>query len=371
MEKTLKCAVVGMGMLGTQHADRLLAHGTTKLVAVCDIKPGKAAAWTAGKEVLPFEDCEAMLKECSIDLLVVATQDPYHRAPLLLACAHRIPYVICEKPLTTTLEEALEVQAAAKAAGTTIKVLFPNRFYPLDRSIKTLIGEGFVGAPEFGEFRIDDSIDVPLSLWGSDSKSFAALSSPAYFLLSHAVDLLYYLLAPRTVKEVYAVGRQSVIGSDLDYIDSFLQFEDGTLIRLKSEWTKRMDNIVENYLQLTAKEGGFIFNKTGGFQSEQGLVVSFDSGEEKAVAAQARLSDLGYHCKVEPFGKNGAFAVRLKAAESGNDFDWNSAICIYADSFLDGEDPRFPLTSLEMGIEQVRVVEAIVHSAKENRKIIL
>lgn len=371
MKQRMKnCAVIGMGLLGTQHADRLHAHDTTRVVAVCDIKPEKAQQWAEANGAHAYSNYDEMFEKESIDLVVVATQDPYHKEPLLSACAHKIPYVISEKPMCTNLADALEVQEAAKASGTEIKVLFPNRFYPLDRSIRLLVKENYIGKPEYGEFRIDDSIDVPLQLWGKDSKHYASISSPAYFLLSHAVDLLTFMFGQKVVK-VYAVGRQSIIGSDVDWVDCFLTYDGGLTIRLKTEWTKRIHRLCENYLQFTGTEGGFIFNKTGGFQCDQGLSFVVDAGEEKANEAKQLLEKYGYTAHVERCGETGGYAVVMRECEGDNGFDWNSGICIYADSFGAEEDALSPLTTLEGGIDQVRVVEAILRSAKEGKEIIL
>ena len=365
-----KCAIIGMGLLGTTHADHLKKHNTTEVVAVCDIVPGKAKAWAEANGANHYSDMEDMFKNESIDLLVVATQDPYHKDPILAACAHNIPYVITEKPLTTTLEDAEAVVEAAKKSNTVIKVLYPNRFYPIDHSIRLLVEKGFIGTPEYGEFRIDDSISVPLQLWGEDSKKYAAISSPVHFLFSHAIDLLCFMFQRKVVK-VYAVARKSIIGSDVDYMDSFITFEGGLVFRLKTEWTKRINRLVENYLQLTATKGGFIFNKTGGFQCQQGLSFVMDEGEAKAKEAQALLKSLGYSSTVEKWCETDRYAIVMNEEGQGNAFNWNEGICIYADSFDNPEPELTPLTSLMEGFEQVRVVEALYQSAREEREIVL
>lgn len=359
-----------MGLLGSQHAERLNKHSTTKVVAVCDIKLEKAKAWADANNANCYNDFEEMFEKESIDILVVATQDPYHKMPLLSACTHKIPYVICEKPLTTNVKDAMEVKVAAEKSNTIIKVLFPNRLYPIDCSIRLLIKKGFIGEPEYGEFRIDDSIDVPLKLWGKDSKNYASISSPAYFLFSHAVDLLFFMFG-RKVEEVYAIGKKSVIGSDVDYMDCFLKFEGNLTVRLKTEWTKRINYLCENYLQFSATKGGFIFNKTGGFQCKQGLSFVMDEGEEKAKEAKVLLSKYGYTSTIEKCGETGGYAIVMRETDKGNDFDWNEGVCIYADSFENPEPELSPLTNLDMGIEQVIIVETLLESVKEGKEIYL
>lgn len=365
-----KCAIIGMGLLGSQHAERLNKHKTTKVVAVCDIKPEKTKAWASINNVNSYNDFEEMFKKESIDILVVATQDPYHKIPLLSACNYKIPYVICEKPLTTNVKDAMEIKAAAEKSNTIIKVLFPNRLYPIDHSIRLLVQNGFIGEPEYGEFRIDDSIDVPLKLWGKDSKNYASISSPAYFLFSHAVDLLLFMFG-RKVEKVYAVGKKSVIGSKVDYMDCFLKFEGNFIVRLKTEWTKRINCLCESYLQFSATKGGFIYNKTRGFQCKQGLIFVMDKGKEKAKAAKTLLARYGYISTIKKCGETGGYAIVMREVDKGNSFDWNEGICIYADCFENPEPELAPLTSLDTGIEQVIIVENLLKSVKEEKEICL
>lgn len=70
------------------------------------------------------------------------------------------------------------------------------------------------------------------------------------------------------------------------------------------------------------------------------------------------------------YGETPTYALVLKASED-NDFDWNHGVCLYADSF-DGAEPELsPVTTLEGGIEQVRVVEALLNSAKTGKEVVL
>lgn len=366
------CVIVGMGLLGAMHADRLNQYKNTKVVAVCDMVAEKACDWAEKNGTDWYDSVDKMLAGHKPDLMVVATQDPYHTEPLLAACKNKVPYVICEKPLTTSLEDALKVKKAAEESGTAIKVLFPNRLFPLDQTVRLLLTEGFVGKPEYGEMRMDDNISVPLRLWGKDSKKYASISTPAYFLLSHAVDLLYFYLTPHRVKKVYAVGANSTIGSNPDYIDGYLTFDDGVIIRLKTEWTKRMGFIAENYVQCTASKGGFTYNKGDGFRKKTGLQVFIDGPRKNAERALALLKENNITAELVTFEDPiESYALELDPSMEGNNFDWGLASSLYADSF-DGPEPELsPFTDLEGGIEQVRVVDALLRSSREGREILL
>lgn len=198
----------------------------------------------------------------------------------------------------------------------------------------------------------------------------ASISSPAFFLFSHAVDLLHYYFSPRKVVRVYAKGKRSVIGSEFDFLDCLLTFDDGMVIRLKTEWTKRMEGLVENYVQLTAEKGGFAYNKTPGFEAGQGLRIYLEIPEDKAKEAAGILEREGIHAELSYSENMKAYRFDLKA-EDGNDFDWNEGVCLYADSFIEKGEGKVSITDLEEGIRQVAVVEAILNSAREDKEVIL
>jgi predicted dehydrogenase len=368
-EKTV--AVIGMGLLGSMHANKLKEHKNTRVIAVCDMMAEKASSWAEANGAAWYDSVEKLFSREKPDIVVVATQDPYHKEPLLAACAHKVPYIICEKPLTTTVEDALEVEKAAKDSGAEIKVLFPTRFYPLDQAVRLLLREGFLGQPSYGEVRLDDNISVPVNLWGKDSRKYASISNPAYFLLSHGVDILHFYFEPRKVKRVYAVGANSTIGSNPDYADGYLTFDDGLIIRLKTEWTKRIPYLVENYMQLTATKGGLTYNKTEGYRHQSGLQIFIDGQRENAEKAQARLAGYGITAKVTAFTDPiTSCALELDPKDPGNDFDWGAASSYYADSFGDGKELELtPYTNLSGGIAQVKVVDAMLRSIREKREI--
>ncbi len=141
MDCQKKIGIIGMGMLGKSHAGFLLDREDAKLVAVCDIYESQTKDLVEKHpEVKSYTDYTLMLKEQQLDIVVVATQDPYHKAPLLDAIAAGVKEIICEKPLTTTLEDAEEVKKAAEAAGANIYLCFMLRMGAFNRAFRAMHG---------------------------------------------------------------------------------------------------------------------------------------------------------------------------------------------------------------------------------------
>ncbi len=87
------------------------------------------------------------------DLVTVATPNRTHfeiaRAFLAAGC-----HVLCEKPLTTTVEEAEALVAAARGTGRILAVNYGYSGYPLARHIRAMVARGDLGAVRlvFAEF---------------------------------------------------------------------------------------------------------------------------------------------------------------------------------------------------------------------------
>ena len=96
--------------------------------------------------------------------------------------------------------------AAVRRAGVLCQVAFENRWNPPYLAAKEAIERGDIGTVLSLNSRINDRIDVPLSML-----SWGATSSPGWFLLSHTVDLARWLSGQEPVR-VYAPGPEDGAG---------------------------------------------------------------------------------------------------------------------------------------------------------------
>ena len=71
--------------------------------------------------------------------------------------------------------------------------------------------------------------------------------------------------------EVYAISQGTVLGFTPDLYDAFLTFDSGLRVRVKAEWIKHIDELVEFYLCFSGHDGTLICNKRGGFGTESGM----------------------------------------------------------------------------------------------------
>ncbi|MDD6610685.1 Gfo/Idh/MocA family protein [Butyricicoccus sp.] len=146
----LKIALIGCGMIGKQHIDRIQNRikGAT-VVAVCDVfeAGAKAAAEIAGPGTKVYTDSAAAINDPDVNAVVVTTPGAFHKAPVLQAIAAGKP-VFTEKPLTNTAAECKEIVDAEIAGGKhLVQVGFMRRYDRGYNQVKALIDEGKFGAP--------------------------------------------------------------------------------------------------------------------------------------------------------------------------------------------------------------------------------
>lgn len=140
-ESDLRVAVVGTGIMGADHVERLARRTKGAVVAaIVEPDPGRAAAAAAlapGAAVhRRFEDA---LDAGGLDAVLIATPGPFHR-PVLLPALEAGLEILCEKPLTPGRDEALEVlEAEQRLDRPHLQVGFMRRFDAEYAALKALV----------------------------------------------------------------------------------------------------------------------------------------------------------------------------------------------------------------------------------------
>lgn len=108
----LKVGVVGMGGIGNTHADAHMSDSLSQLIAVCDVVKEKADAAAEKHGVKAYYSLKDMLANEDLDIVDVTTggyeNGSWHFEPTMEALAAD-KHVLCEKPLSNSIEEAREM----------------------------------------------------------------------------------------------------------------------------------------------------------------------------------------------------------------------------------------------------------------------
>lgn len=180
----IKAVIVGAGMIGTVHATAVRAAGGT-VGGVVGSTPGRSAQlaeeWDAP---VVYPDLESVLADDSVDVIHVCTPNALH-ATQAAAALDAGKDVICEKPIATSVADALLLQRRAERTGRVLAVPFVYRYHPLVREIRARAEEGEFGAWQLvhGSYLQDWMLSGDATNWrvdadrGGRSRAFADIGS--------------------------------------------------------------------------------------------------------------------------------------------------------------------------------------------------
>ncbi len=373
MPDPLRVGIIGAGILGSAHAGVVHASSDARLVAVADTRSSAGRDAARGTGAACYTDYTRMVCSENLDAVIVATPDPLHRDPVVAAARAGIPNILTEKPMATTRSDALRMRDAVLKAGAQLYILFPNRFAPLDRTVRYAFRKKLLGKPVYGDVRLDDNISVPTVMWGKRSREWAGGSSTAHFLFSHLVDLLRWYCQPAEVAEVRAMSVERVLGYSPDLYDAQLTFDSGLVVRIKSEWIRRMDALVEFEMGFSGQAGSLYYRKTPAFRAQAGLRIDLDGATAGSLSPhQKALGRQGIRGKIvsDPEARTPA-ALEVLPEDNAQSVD---ALGHYLETIRSGrKSPRIegfgPLPALDDALRQVDVVTAIVDSAHKGRTV--
>ena len=146
MEK-VKTAVIGIGNMGTAHAQSLWDDRVPglALAAVCDTDPARLAyAAKAWPGVACYASEDALLAAGGVQAAIVAVPHPLHSKIASLALAAGL-HVLVEKPLDVRLSVAQALCAQAKASGKVFALMLNQRTNPLFAKARAIVQGGQLG----------------------------------------------------------------------------------------------------------------------------------------------------------------------------------------------------------------------------------
>src|ERR1700682_2983954 len=115
----MKACVIGVGRMGRRHIAAARGAGF-ELAGIFDLSP-EAIATTLTECDVPkssaFSDAKQMLHAVRPDAAVISTTAPSHCEFVCTAAEAGVRYILCEKPMASSLQECDRMIAACRAAG--------------------------------------------------------------------------------------------------------------------------------------------------------------------------------------------------------------------------------------------------------------
>lgn len=138
-----RTAIIGVGFIGAVHAEALRRLGNIEIAAICDASGGEEKAQELGIDAA-YTDYRKMIDEVKPDAVHICTPNNTHYEIAKYAIAKGIHF-ICEKPFTSTIEQAKELVSLANANKVKGAVNFHNRLYPMTNEMHQMIAGGELG----------------------------------------------------------------------------------------------------------------------------------------------------------------------------------------------------------------------------------
>jgi UDP-N-acetylglucosamine 3-dehydrogenase len=135
----LRVGVVGVGVMGYNHARVLAEMPGVSLVGVADPDDKQADFVRRTLDCPTVPDITDLLA-FGVDAVSIAAPTHLHRSIALAAVARGV-HVMVEKPIASSVEEGREIIAAARRADVTLMVGHVERFNPAVQAIKEAIHE--------------------------------------------------------------------------------------------------------------------------------------------------------------------------------------------------------------------------------------
>lgn len=252
----LGVGLIGTGFMGRAHALAFHNARTTfdlpfdlTLVALADADAARgqqcAASW--GFEC-SHADWQQLISDPAVNLVAITTPNLLH-FPMAMAALEAGKAVYCEKPLAVSLEQAREMQAAARTAGVVTRVGYNYQHNPIIGLAKQMIESGELGriVSFQGEFS-EDFMGDGLSPWSwrcEEAHAGGALADLGSHLLAMARHLLGEVEAVCADSQTVHPLRPATRGSEErrsisidDQTYALLRFANGARGTFGSSWLK-------------------------------------------------------------------------------------------------------------------------------------
>jgi predicted dehydrogenase len=207
-----------------------------ELLGVADDDPLRGEKIANQNQARFFPSYEALL-EAKPDGVIICTENNRHRSLVEMAASHGI-HVLCEKPISTTLEDARAIVDACNKAGVLLMTAFPMRFSAPLLEIKTRLDNG-----DFGDiycFNATNQGELPTKhrAWFVDPELAGGGAIMDHTV--HLVDIMRWFTGSE-VETMYARSNRIFHAGKVEVETGALEmltFENGVFATIDASWSR-------------------------------------------------------------------------------------------------------------------------------------
>ncbi len=232
----VKVGIVGLGRWAKVLARASLASDALEIVAGYSRSEENRAAFAQEFGIAVVPDLAAMLADPAIAGVILTVPNEQH-LPIAREVAKAGKHVYTEKPIASTLEEGLEIEALERTHGVSVTVGHSARLMAGIRRIRAAIDAGELGRVGFMEANFSNERALELTpttwRWYKDKAPGGPLSQ----LAIHQFDVLHYL-GGEIVEASSMASKLSPVGAEVDDQSmTLLKFADGKIGYVGASWT--------------------------------------------------------------------------------------------------------------------------------------
>jgi predicted dehydrogenase len=236
-----RVAIIGLGGMGRMHFECYNAMNPNPLLALYDASEARRRGDWSGIELnldadnksnlvdlsayRAYDSYETLLQDGEIDIVDICTPTPQH-APLAIAALRAGKHVFCEKPMAFTVNEAAQMENAARENNRFLTIGHCLRFDTHYETVKKFVDEQTYGAPLYARlFRI---ADTPPSWFRDQKKSGGVLLD----MNIHDIDAALWWFGVPQSSQCRGVFHNGL----LSFSDATFEYSQGLRVSVHGAW---------------------------------------------------------------------------------------------------------------------------------------
>ncbi len=182
----IRVAIIGSGGIAhARHIPNIIASEKAELRGVYNRNYSHSAKDAVAFDCKAYKSIDELLSDDKVDAVIIATPATTHCDYALKVLAAK-KHLLCEKPMSVTVSDALKIKEAAEKAGVKFMVSHNQRYYPPHMKAKELLDAGVIGQV----YNIRSNLGLYLPLCDPNPANNGAGNE----VLCHRIDLHHYLL---------------------------------------------------------------------------------------------------------------------------------------------------------------------------------
>jgi len=240
---------IGIGVIGcgaiaqSEHIPNIFSIPQAKLIAICDIDKNRLDSvgqkFSIKNRYTNYE--EMLSKEKEIEAVIIATPASTHAEIVLKALKYE-KCVFVEKPITTSIEDAVKIVQKSEKLKLPVMVGYQLRFLPNHMKVKDLINRNEIGEPFFLHIRAETLVIKPAETLLIDYGT-------------HFFDLIRWYFDKAKVLSVAGMVTLNHEGTQIG-ASTLIRFNSGLHASVEAFWVPKFNwGIVDRSLEVLGEEG--------------------------------------------------------------------------------------------------------------------